>query len=241
MACPPIWASRMIKVTIVCVFLIPAGMAPGPARADSATQLRSAAQRHVAEQAAAAYPAARAEVSIGAIDPRLNLPACSDLKLNLAPGSRLWGAGNLAAECTAPQPWKLYLGYKVTLKGPALFSRRALPAGSTPAPGDLVAGTTVYDGDPGRYPVDPSSLASATLTRPMPANYPITVELLRIAPVIKAGQKVRALLSGAGFQVGQEGIAQSQARPGDVLRLKTPSGRFIQGVVQPDGTVRVQF
>ncbi len=237
MDCLPIWGWRSIRAALVCVFLVPVSFV----HADTATQLRSAAQRHVAEQAAAAYPSALAEVSIGAIDPHLNLPACSELKLNLAPGSRLWGAGNLVAECSVPQVWKLYLAYKVTLKGPALLTRRPLAAGATPAPADLTLGTTVYTGDPGRYPVDAASLQGATLARPVPAHQPITIELLRVAPVIKAGQKVHAVLSGSGFQVGQEGIAQSQAKPGDVLRLKTPSGRFIQGVVQPDGTVRVQF
>jgi flagella basal body P-ring formation protein FlgA len=241
MDCLPIWTGRAIMAVVMCVFLVPAGIAPGLARADTATLLRSAAQLHVAKQAAAAYPSAHAEVSIGAIDPRLNLPPCSDLKLNLAPGSRLWGAGNLAAECVAPQPWKLYLSYKVTLKGPALLTRRPLPGGFSPAPGDLTTGVVVYAGDPGRYPNDTASLLGATLTRPAPAHQPITVDILRVAPVIKAGQKVRAVLSGSGFQVVQEGIAQSQAKPGETLRLKTPSGRFIQGVVQPNGTVRVQF
>jgi flagella basal body P-ring formation protein FlgA len=241
MACPPIPAPRTIMVAAMWIFLVPPAFLPVQAHAGTSEPLRAAALSRLADLTAAAYRSAHAEISVGSIDPRLNLPACADLKLDPAPGSRLWGAGNLVAECISPQPWKLYLSYKVTLTGPALLARRALAAGSTPAPGDLMPGTVIYAGDPGRYPVEAAGLAGATLMRPLPAGQPVTVDLLRTPVIIQAGQKVRAVLSGAGFQVGQEGIALGQAKAGDVVRLKTPSGRFIQGVVQPDGTVRIQF
>lgn len=201
--------------------------------------LRAAAARYVAGQVAIAYPDARAEVGIGPIDPRLNLPDCPEPLFDLTPGSNLWGSGNLGVECTAPSPWSLYLSYKTKLVGPALLANRPLAVGEALGPGNVVKGQIEYAGDPGRYPHDPAKLFGATLTRPVAKNSPIGIDMLRVQAIVKAGQRVRMRVDGEGFQVSQEGIAQSQARAGDRLRLKTPSGRFVQGIVQPDGTVRI--
>ena len=229
MRCLQVWLALMLMCQL-------------PAQAESRQDfpaLRAAAARFVTSQAGTAFPDARAEVDIGPIDPRLNLPACPEPEFSLSPGSTLWGSGNLAVSCVAPAPWSLYLTYRTTLKGPALVARRPLPAGTVPGPSDVVRGEIEYAGDPGRYPRDSANLRGARLARPVAKNQPITIDLLRIPPIIKAGQKVRILVDGTGFQISQEGIAQGQARVGDSLRLKTPSGRYVQGIVQMDGTVRI--
>lgn len=202
--------------------------------------LRDAAKRYVTGQAGLAYPDAHAEVSVGPIDPRLNMPHCPEPNFTLSPGSNLWGSGNLAVNCASPSTWSLFLTYRNALKGPALIARRPLSAGEVPGAGDVTLGEIEYSGDPGRYPRDPAALRGGTLIRPLARNSPVTIDLLRIPPIIKAGQRTRILIDGVGFQVSQEGIAQSQARVGDTLRLKTPSGRYVQGIVQPDGTVRIK-
>lgn len=201
--------------------------------------LRAAAQRFVAGQVASAYPDARADVGIGPIDPRLNLPNCPEPIFNLSPGSNLWGAGNLGVDCAAPTAWSLYLTYRISLKGPALLASRPLAAGEALGPGNVVEGIVEYGSDPGRYPRDLTRLRGATLARPLAKNSPITIEMLRLQAIVKAGQRVRMQVDGNGFRVSQEGIAQSQAGIGDSLRLKTPSGRYVQGIVQPDGSVRI--
>ncbi|MFA5081907.1 MAG: flagellar basal body P-ring formation chaperone FlgA [Hydrogenophilaceae bacterium] len=202
--------------------------------------LRAAAGRFVSDQVGMAYPESHAEVTIGPIDPRLNLAHCPEPVFALSPGSNLWGSGSLAVDCTSPNKWGLYLTYRSVLRGPALLAKRPLPAGTTPGAADVIRDLIEYAGDPGRYPRDLASLRGATLSRPLAKNSPITIDMLRIRPIVRAGQRVRIMIDGNGFQVSQEGIAQSQASAGDNLRLKTPSGRYVQGTVQPDGTVRVK-
>jgi flagella basal body P-ring formation protein FlgA len=228
---------RCLLPSLALVLMCQAG-----ARADTRQDfgaLRAEATRFVASQAGIAYPGSRATVTVGPIDPRLNLPACPAPAFALASGNRLWGSGNLAVNCAAPSPWSLYLTYQVALKGPALLARRPLAAGTAPGPSDLTTGQVEYAADPGRYPRDPAHLAGAVLTRPVAQGSAITLDQLRAQPAIKAGQRVRVVFQGNGFQVSQEGIAQGQAGVGDNLRLKTPSGRYVQGTVQADGTVRV--
>lgn len=201
--------------------------------------LRAAAARFVADRAALAYPGTRTEVEAGPIDARLQLPTCPQPEFALSAGSTLWGSGNLAVSCAAPA-WSLYLTYRTTIAGPALLTRRPLPAGIAPGPTDLIKGEVEYAGDPDRYLRDPASLRGGALTRPLAKNSPITIDMLRILPTIRPGQRVRIVVEGQGFQISQEGIAQSQAGIGEALRLKIASGRFVQGTVQPDGTVRVR-
>jgi flagellar basal body P-ring formation protein FlgA len=202
--------------------------------------LRAAAAQYVATQVTSAYPEARSEVSIGAIDNRLNLAACSKLGFAVPAGNNLWGSGNLRAHCAAPATWSLYLTYRIQLSGPALVAKRPLAAGERPGPNDAGISVTNYVGDPARYPKTHAEMRNANLTRPLAKGNPITIEMLRVPPIIRAGEKVRIIVDGSGFQITHEGIAQGQAGVGDILRLKTPSGRLVQGKVHADGSVRIQ-
>src|SRR6266540_837353 len=51
----------------------------------------------------------QATFTIGAIDPRLALPACSALEVSTPPGNRLWGATAVGVRCSAPVPWTIYV------------------------------------------------------------------------------------------------------------------------------------
>lgn len=236
----------ILAVALRCLLLLGTALAPvlapaaasAPGRQDMGV-LRQAARQHVEALAKATYPEAGVTTVIGAIDPRLQLPACPDPLFVLAPGSPLWGPGNLQASCRAPA-WSLYLSYRNSLRGPALVATRALPAGAVPGPADLAESIIDYAGDPGRYPRDTSSLAGSSLARPLARHAPLTIDLVRRQPVVRAGQRVRIVATGDGFQVSQTGIAQGQAAAGDSVRLKTPSGRLVQGIVQPDGSVMVR-
>lgn len=230
---------RCLQVLPIPLLILLQASAWAQPRQDVAA-LRAAASQYLSAQVASAYPEAHSEISIGPVDPRLNLTPCSNLGFALPAGSNPWGSGNLRASCTAPSPWSLYLTYRVRLTGPALLAKRPLAVGEHPGPGDLETGMTEYAGDPGRYPKNQSELRNAALTRPLAKSHPVTIDMLRVPAIIKAGQKVRIVVDGNGFQINQEGVAQAQAGSGDTLRLKTPSGRFVQGTVQADGSVRIR-
>jgi flagella basal body P-ring formation protein FlgA len=202
--------------------------------------LRTAAIHYLGSQIAAAYPDSTAEITVGSVDERLHLPACPTPSLSLAQGSHLWGVGNLGIRCDAPSSWSLYLTYRIRLRGPALVARRPLPSHYAPTAQDLSRSEVEYAIDPDRYPRNPDNLHGATLAMPLATDSPITVDILRIKPLIQAGQRVRILADGPGFQVSQEGFAQQQAGAGELLRIKLSSGRYVQGVVQNDGTVTIK-
>jgi flagella basal body P-ring formation protein FlgA len=202
--------------------------------------VRTAARHYLGSQIAATYPDSTAEITVGSVDERMNLSECPTPSLSLAAGSHLWGTGSIGVRCEAPANWNLYLSYSIRLKGPALLAQRPLPSHYAPTARDLTNAEVEYKSDPGRYPRNPDNLHGATLTMPVAKGTPITIDLLRVKPLIQAGQRVQIRSGGDGFVVSQEGIAQQQAGVGELLRLKLASGRYVQGIVQDDGTVYIK-
>lgn len=205
----------------------------GPAR------LRTDAETFLRARIATTYPEYRADVAIGGVDPRLRLASCPAPVHFLPSSSHLWGSGSLGIRCDTPHPWSLYLSYRVRLTGPSLVARHPLQGGQTLTARDVEDTQVEFNADPGSYLSRLEPSRDAQVRRSVPAGTPLTVSLLRYPPIIRPGQRVRVISEGRGFQIGQEGVAQNSAGVGEIVRLKTPSGRIVQGVAQTDATVRI--
>ena len=216
--------------------LTPSGQAGAPARQDFQA-LRTQAASWLEAQVQKNHPDTQVQVRVGPVDERLNLPACSAPVFFLPKGVRLWGNGSLGARCEEPGKWRLYLSFESALRGPALVATRALPARAQPGPGDLALRLVDYQADPERYLREWSP--GATLSTPLAAGQALLADHQSQAEVIRAGQKVRIVARGPGFDVTQEGVALGSAVPGDKVRAKTPAGRIVQGVAARDGSVQV--
>lgn len=222
--------------------LVGAGVAAPPARAETLQDpeaLRALAAAHLRSASRAAHPGLDAQVRIGQLDPRLRLPHCPEPEFQLTTGSRLYGSGSLGVQCREPRPWTLYLGYGIALSGDVLVARRPLPAGTGLLAEDVETRRMPLDQAPGNYFRAAEQLRGALTARALGAGQAITVDALKRRFAIRANQRVRLLVEGAGFQVSQEGTAQNAAYMGEAVRVKMPSGRIIQGVAEADGSVRV--
>lgn len=229
-----------MRCLLVLLALVQIYSAPALAAAiDGPNSLRAAANRFLNTQANTAYPDSTVNVLIGPVDERLDLSDCSSASFFLPPGSHPWGAGTLGVQCSAPSHLIFYLTYRIRLHGPALVAARPMASNYAPRTGDIEKRVIEYMGDPGRYLRDSANLHGATLIMPLTKGAPLSIDMLRIPPIVQAGQQVRIVSGGPGFQVSQIGVAQQQAKVGDLLRLKLSSGRYVQGVVQEDGTVYV--
>ena len=56
-------------------------------------------------------------VTVGAIDPRLNLAACTAPQAFLPNGARAWGKTSVGVRCVAPSPWTVYIPAMVQVQG----------------------------------------------------------------------------------------------------------------------------
>jgi flagellar basal body P-ring formation protein FlgA len=202
--------------------------------------VRQQAASYVLKSARSAFEETAAHVEIGNVDPRLSLPACGRLEFFLPAGTRSYGNGSVGVRCKAPEPWTFYLTFQVVLSGPALVSTRPMSPREPIRPRDVEVRRVRYQGVPGNYLREPEELRGALAARPIPAGTAITSDLLLRAQPVRAGQRVRVLVRGRGFQIAQEGIALNSAHSGDVVRVRTPSGQVIQGLAEPDGSIRVR-
>lgn len=201
-------------------------------------QLRITAARWLEQQAMTAFPGSVAQASVGEVDARLRLPACAETRFFLPANAQLWGRGSLGVRCDAPSPWTFYLGYQNRLSGPALVATRPIAARELPSGSDIEVRLIDYTQSPDLYPrIWP---AEARVNRPVAAGQPILINWLALPTVIKAGVKVRLLVGTPAFTVSQEGTAMNSAAPGEMVRVKTPSGRIVQGTARQDGTVEVR-
>ena len=215
---------------------------PSPAQAETrlldVPQLRLQAVAWLEQQAMTAFPGSVAQGNVGDVDARLRLPACTEMRFFLPANALLWGRGSLGVRCDAPSPWSFYLSYQSRLSGPALVPTRPIAAREVPKGSDIEVRLVDYTQSPDLYPrVLP---ADAQANRPLAAGQPILISWLSMPTVIKAGAKVRLQVGTTTFTVSQEGIALNTAAPGELVRVKTPSGRIVQGTARQDGTVEVR-
>ncbi len=179
--------------------------------------------------------------NVGAIDPRTVLAHCAALDVFAPPGTRLWGTSSVGVRCTAPQPWTIYVGVTVRVKGPYLASARGIAGGQTLTHNDL----TTLHGDLTQMPAgvvtDPAQAVGKTTAASVAAGQPLRADLLRTRFAVQQGQAVKVFTSGPGFRVSAEGRALVNAAPGQVAQVRSASGQTVSGIARDDGSVEVRF
>ena len=232
-----------VNFPIFLVFLLaeivvyPVSCLAGAAMLD-VPQLRVQAAAWLEQQAMTAFPGSAAQAQVGEVDARLRMPACTDTRFFLPANAPLWGRGSLGVRCEAPSPWAFYLGYQNRLTGPALVATRPIASRESPTAADIELRQVEYSQSPDLYPR--TLPPDAVVNRPLAAGQAIVVNWLTLPTVIKAGNKVRLQTRTATFTVSQEGTALNNAAPGELVRVKTPGGRVVQGTAKQDGTVEVR-
>ncbi len=72
----------------------------------------------------------RLEVTIGELDPRLQLAPCERIEPYLPVGTRLWGKTRMGLRCTqGSSKWNVFLPLTVKAFGPAWVIRDPIPSG----------------------------------------------------------------------------------------------------------------
>ncbi|MCW5627046.1 MAG: flagellar basal body P-ring formation protein FlgA [Burkholderiales bacterium] len=217
------------------------GSAVLPARA--ATQdldaIRMAAEDFVRRQTAT-MPGL-VSVELGAIDTRLQLPACGALHPFLPPGGRLWGRSNIGIRCNAaPESWSIMVPVTVRLMGDAVFVARPLVRGQPVTDADV----TVRQVDLTEFPAGVIRNAESAVGKvpqvSVAAGLALRTEMLRGAFVVTQGQSVTVVFIGDGFRVSSEGRALGNGAVGEHVSVRTASGRTVRGLVTGPATIEVK-
>ena len=196
--------------------------------------------RSLALDKAAAPAAARVEVVVGQLDPRLHLAPCERIEPYLPANVRLWGKSRIGLRCTQGRTaWNVYLPITVKVFGTALTATAAVSAGSVLTAADLVAAEIDLAEDHSS-PVTRTELAvGRTLARALQAGQGLRQSHLKARQWFAAGETVTVLAQGDGFSVAGEAQALNPGIEGQPVRVRTESGRVLTG--QPVGDRRVEL
>ena len=223
---------------------------PAPTRAQAQAQAQAQALdgalaiqvEHFALEASrqATRPGLRVQVQVGRLDPRLRLAPCSAVQAYLPTGTRLWGASRIGLRCNdAAARWNVFLPIRVDVFGPAVVADVSLPAGHLLVATDLRHAEVNLAAAP-TAPLQRGELAlGRALARPLAAGAALHANDLRARQWFAAGDSVRLVAAGSGWTIHGEGQALAPGVEGQSVRVRTESGRVVNGVAVADRLVEV--
>lgn len=227
------------RLIIFCLLLA----ASFPALADRQWQnlddIRSGATQFVLQQTTA-QPGS-VTVTAGTLDPRLRFPACPAMEFFVPAGSRLWGNSNVGVRCPAPSTWTMYVPVNVKITANIVLAARPLQAGQKLSEADILTKSDDITQFASGVITDPGQALGKTVSLGVAAGYPLRIDMLRAPNVIQQGQNVKIVAQGQGFQVNAEGKALANAAAGQIVPVRTPSGRVLKGTAREGGIVEVPF
>lgn len=180
-------------------------------------------------------------VTVGAIDPRLNLAACTAPQAFLPNGARAWGKTSVGVRCVAPSPWTVYIPAMVQVQGEYLAAAVPLAQGQTIGPNDIARVSGDLTALPPGIVTEQAQAVGHTLARSVAVGAPLRQDALRSQQAVAQGQVVRLVSSGPGFRVTADGRALANGSDGQVVQVKTQNGQVVSGVARAGGTVEVTF
>lgn len=189
------------------------------------------------------------------LDPRLNIPACSQtIQYDLPFGNRQ----SVRARCDQPA-WQHFVqvtvradatptplanapstqaptGVKMTpgmVMRPVLVATQAIKRGTFVSPQQFTVVEMALPAGENSYLSDANNLAHMELQRDLPAQTPLRSYDLKAAQMVRRGQLVMVSVGeGKGFLVTLRAEAQQDGVLGEQIRLKNPeSGRSLSAVI----------
>ncbi len=183
---------------------------------------------------------ARIEVEVGRLDPRLKLAPCQRIEPYLPPGLPVWGRTRVGLKCTqGVKPWNVTLPVTVRVYARSLVAQSALPAGTTLAPEHFTEAEVDLAAAPGLPIGELGRVVGRTLARPLAAGSALRPADLKARQFFAAGETVRVVALGPGWQVVTEAEALNPGLEGQTVRVRTESGRLLQGRPVGDRQVEV--
>lgn len=181
------------------------------------------------------------DISLGQIDSRLKLPACTSLTPFLPKGTKPWGKISMGIRCTAPSPWVIYMTANVQVTGDYYVAAGAIAQGQTITAADLIKVKGDLANLPAGAVTNPAQAIGRTMSMSIASGTLLRTDNLRSVPVIQQGQSVRVTSRGTGFQVSTDAQALNSAGEGQIVKARTLSGQVLSGVAKAGGLVEVTY
>jgi len=220
---------------VVCGLLVAALPAnaeePAPALAAGLVdQVRS-----LALDKAAAPAAARVEVVVGQLDPRLHLAPCERIEPYLPANVRLWGKSRIGLRCTQGRTaWNVYLPIVVKVWGRALVVPGGAAAGSVLVEGDLEEAEVDLAEEFTAVFFDRKLVVGRTLAQALRPGQAVRQAHIKSRQWFAAGETVKVVAVGDGFALEGVGQALTNGIEGQPAKVRTENGRVVTGIPTAD-------
>jgi flagellar basal body P-ring formation protein FlgA len=225
---------------LVSTLLLLVSTTPLPAAAQQSPEAVEARVKDFLVQQTNGLPG-EVSITVGALDPNNQLPACAALEVFMPAGTRAWGRISVGVRCDSPVMWTAYLQAQVSVIADYLVAAQPLRAGQILGAADI----GVRRGDLTALPdntLTDSTQASGHHTRyAVAAGSALRGDMLRIPHAVRQGQTVQVVSIGPGFRVASEGRAMNNAAPGESVRVRLGNGQVVTGTAQAGGGVEVSF
>lgn len=183
----------------------------------------------------------RVEVTLGDVDPRIQLASCAKIDFFVPQGARLWGRTAIGARCIEGATWQIFLPVTVRVFAPALIGARPIGTGEAVTEADVRFEEIDFTREPPGLLTDLAQVRDTVAARPIQPGLPLRVDHLRRRPVVAAGDPVRIVYRGEQFQVMVDGKALGGAAEGQAVRVQTDAGRVLTGVALAGRTVEIRY
>ncbi len=228
--------ARSVLVGILTLAAGALTAAPAPAGADDRWQPPVT----IAEAArAAAEKAAAGDAEATSVDERLKLARCAealDAKIE-RPIER--GRGIVLVSCSAPEPWRLFVPVRMRNDAAVLVLARNVQPGEVLTAADVVVERRSSASLPYDYLSDSAQAVGLAIRRSQTAGSVVTSAALESPEVVRRGELVTLAAGDGPVMVKSEGVALEAARLRQRLKVRSASGRVIEGTAEGPGLVRV--
>ncbi|KQN56678.1 flagellar basal body P-ring formation chaperone FlgA [Erwinia sp. Leaf53] len=220
---------KVIRIVTVLLTLLAATASAG----DLSSQLN---QFFKARYGQSGSPADTLNVAIKT--PEKLWPSCEKPQFSLPGNGRMWGNMSVAANCDRD---RRYIQVQVQVTGSYVVAARAVQRGTPLTAGDLRLMRGRLDTLPARTLLDLQQGVEAIALRDLVPGQPVTQMMMRQPWRVKAGQTVRVVASGDGFNITNEGKAMNNATVAQNVRVRLSSGQIVSGPVGSDGNVLISL
>jgi flagella basal body P-ring formation protein FlgA len=181
------------------------------------------------------------EVTVGNLDARLRLAACSQpLQASLPAGATIAARTMVAVTCPGEKRWTVYVPVTIATNVSILTLRHAAARGARLSAEDVEVQVRKVQGTSASYLTTPAELAGRVLKRPMGPGSILTADAFADDALVKRGQQVTLLAAVGGIEVRATGKALSDAPAAGRVRVQNlASQQVVEGVVENGNVIRV--
>ncbi len=181
---------------------------------------------------------ARIEYTIALPDVQLAMSDCAvPLALTAKDAGQL--SSRISVQVSCPNSWSIYVPIDLAIYRPVVIAVKPLAAGSTIGSDDVQMTEVDITQLLGQYLTDLDDAIGMSAKRPLSAGRPVVAQQLTPPLLIRRGESVVINAESNAISVKMPGIALSDGRRGEQIRIKNPgSSRVIEARVTGPGQVQ---